>query len=49
MYVNHETISEEEHFPYTKTFVENYKKMSNPGPVPKTGFYLVTYIHNIVS
>ena len=35
MYVDHETIPVEEDFPDTKTSVENYKKMSTPGPVPK--------------
>ena len=35
MYVDPDTIPVEEYFPYTKTFVKYYKKISNPGPVPK--------------
>ena len=35
MYVDTETMPAENHFTATKTFVENYKKMSTPGPVPK--------------
>ena len=35
MYVDTETISEEDYFPDTKTFVANHKKMSTSGPVPK--------------
>ena len=35
MYVDHQTITVEEHFPDTKTFVVNYKKFSTPGTVTK--------------
>ena len=35
MYVDPETISGEEIFPATETFVEKYKKNSTPVPVPK--------------
>ena len=35
MYVDTEIMSEEHYFPATKTFVENYKKMSTLVPVPK--------------
>ena len=35
MYVDPETIPLEDHFPATKTFVENYKKILTPGLVPK--------------
>ena len=35
MYVDPETMAEEEYFPSTKTFVTNYKNMSTTGPVPK--------------
>ena len=35
MYVNPETNSEKEYIPDTKTFVENYNKISTPGPAPK--------------
>ena len=35
VYVDIDTITVEDHFPSTKTFLENYKKMSTPGPVPK--------------
>ena len=34
-YVDPETISEEDYFIATKHFVENYKKVSTPVPVPK--------------
>ena len=34
MYVDHETISVEEIFPDKKNIAENYKKISNPAPVP---------------
>ena len=35
MYVEPQTIPEEDHFPSTKTFFENYKKISTLGIVPK--------------
>ena len=35
MYVDPETIPVVDYFPATKTFFENYKKMSTPGSVPK--------------
>ena len=35
MYVGPETMPVEEYFPYTKIFVESYKKMSTTGLVPK--------------
>ena len=35
MYVDPETTLVEDYFLDTKTFVETYKKMSTPGPVPK--------------
>ena len=35
MYVDPQKIPVEDHFPATKTFVENYKKMKTPEPVPK--------------
>ena len=35
MYVDPETLVEEEYFPYTKIFVGNYKEWSNTGLVPK--------------
>ena len=35
VYVYPETMVEEEYFPATKNIVENYNKMSTPGPVPK--------------
>ena len=35
LFVNPETISEEEYFPVTEKIVENYKKMSTAGPVTK--------------
>ena len=34
MYVDPETITLEDHFPATKIFVVNYKKMSTPRIVP---------------
>ena len=35
MYVDPETIPVEDHFTATEMFVDNYKKMSTTGPVPK--------------
>ena len=35
MYVDTETIPVEDHFPDTKTFAANYKKISYPLPLPK--------------
>ena len=35
MYVDTETIPVEDYFTATKEIVENYKKISTPGPVPK--------------
>ena len=35
VYVDPETMPVGYHFPATKHFVDSYKKMSNPGPVPK--------------
>ena len=35
MYVDPQTMSVEDLFPDTKTFVVNYKKISTPEPVPK--------------
>ena len=35
MCVDPETIQVEDHFPDTKKFVVNYKKMSTPGTFPK--------------
>ena len=35
MYVDPETIPVEDHFTATKTFVDNYKKISTPRIVPK--------------
>ena len=43
MYVNTGTIIVEKYFPATKTFVENYKKMSTTGTVPKH-WLVFTYI-----
>ena len=34
MYVDPETIPEEDYLPYTKPLSENYKKTSTPGPFP---------------
>ena len=45
MYVDPDTITVVGHFPDTKTFVVNYKKISTLGPVPK--YWLVfSYIHS---
>ena len=50
MYVDPEKIPEEEYLPAIKTYVENYKKRSTPGTVPKNiGLDLVTFVHNIMS
>ena len=38
MYVNPETILVEDYFTATQTFVENYGRISTPGPVPKCCF-----------
>ena len=35
MYVELDTMPPEDNFSDTRTFVDNYKKMSTPGPVPK--------------
>ena len=35
MYVDPDIIPVEDHFTATKTFVNHYKKMLTPGPVPK--------------
>ena len=35
MYVDPQKMTVGDHFPVTKTFVVNYKKMSTPGPIPK--------------
>ena len=35
MYVDPQTIPAGDHFPSTKLFFVNYKKISTPGPVPK--------------
>ena len=35
MYVDPETIPVEDHFTATKTFVDNYNKISTPRTVPK--------------
>ena len=35
MYVDTNKISVEDYVPSTKTFVEKYKKIPTPGPVPK--------------
>ena len=35
MYVDTETMTEEDYFPATKKFVENHNKSSSRGPVPK--------------
>ena len=35
MYVDTNTMSVEDHFPATKTFVVDYKKISTTGTVPK--------------
>ena len=35
IYVNTKTMAEEDYFPDTKTFFENYNKFSTSGPVPK--------------
>ena len=35
IYVDPDTMPEKEYLPYIKTFVENYKKTSTPGSVPK--------------
>ena len=35
MYVDTESMEEEDYFPATKTFVANYKKISTPWPVPR--------------
>ena len=35
MYVDPETVTMEDHFPATKPFFMNYKKISTPGPAPK--------------
>ena len=35
MYVYHKTMPVGDHFPSTKIFLVNYKKISTPGPVPK--------------
>ena len=38
MHFDPDTISEEYYFTATKTIVENYRKMSTPGPVSKHPF-----------
>ena len=35
MHVDYEKMSVEDHFTATEMFVDNYKKMSTTGPVPK--------------
>ena len=35
MWVDTDIIAEEDYFPTTKTFFENYKIGSTPGPLPK--------------
>ena len=35
MYIDSDTMQVEDSFPYAKTFVKNYNKISTPGPVPK--------------
>ena len=35
MSIDPKTMEEEDYFPATKTFVENYMKISTPGSVPK--------------
>ena len=35
MYVDPETIAEEDYFPSTKTFTKNYNKSSTPVLIPK--------------
>ena len=49
MYVGFEKIPVGGHFPATKMFVVNYKKMSNPGPAPKNVLDLFTYVQKIMS
>ena len=49
IYVDTGIIPVEELFPNTKSFVENHNKISTPGPVPKIGLRLVTYIKKIMS
>ena len=34
-YVDPDTMTTKDHFPATKAFVVNYKKIPTPGPVPK--------------
>ena len=34
-YIDNKTMADEDYFPYTKSFPENYNKLSNPVPVPK--------------
>ena len=41
MYVDPETIPEEDHFSDTKTFVDNYKKIKTTGTVPIYLFVLI--------
>ena len=38
-------ILEGDYFPTTRSFVENYKKRSSPGPVPKHWLHF-SYIHS---
>ena len=45
MYVETETMPVEDHFPSTKLFVQNYNKISTPGPVSKHCLG-VSYIHS---
>ena len=45
IYVDPNTMPPEENFPDTKIFVDNYKKISTPGPVPKT-FLEFSYIRS---
>ena len=50
MYFDNDTIPEEDYFPTSKIFAENYRKMSTPGPVPiKLAWIKLHMFKNIMS
>ena len=49
MYVDTDTITEEEYFSSTRNIFENYKKMSTPGPVPKYWILFCYIFQKIIS
>ena len=49
IYDNTQTMPLEKHLPSTKKVGVNYKKISAPGPIPKIGLDVVTYVQRIIS